>query len=238
MSSAKRESVTVLEECIELQKRKSQDYQNPNSNIVQSMHYRRGVSTIHDMISQKLLRAQSLLEAYENGENTTPNFESLEDTYKDLINYASFAVSYLRGQMEGQDQNRDMLNRVKPKTTYVIKPPGGGTGTGVEVTMEDFNQHVASDISGGSSSGQVEGDGFVTVWPTLLGEPNANTELHIPLKGETSGESKIKQAYFRDVLPKGEIRVPQGETMCTDNIVATYHRELKPKRNRPKPRGK
>ena len=106
-----RESVNVLRECIDLQIRKSQDYQNPNSNIVQAMHYRRGVSTIHDMISQKLLRAQSLLEPMENGELREPNFESLEDTYKDLINYASFAVSYIRGQMEGQDPTRDMLNR-------------------------------------------------------------------------------------------------------------------------------
>jgi hypothetical protein len=106
-----RESVKVLQECIDLQIRKSQDYQNPNSNIVQSMHYRRGVSTIHDMIHQKLLRAQSLLEPMENGETRDPNFESLEDTYKDLINYASFAVSYIRGQMEGQDADRDMLNR-------------------------------------------------------------------------------------------------------------------------------
>ena len=40
-----------------------------------------------------------------------PNFESLEDTYKDMINYASFAVSYLRGKMEGQDTNRDMFNK-------------------------------------------------------------------------------------------------------------------------------
>lgn len=115
MSSPSRESVIVLEECIELQKRKSQDYQNPNSNIVQAMHYRRGVSTIHDMISQKLLRAQSLLEAYEYGEGSQPNFESLEDTYKDLINYASFAVSYLRGKMEGQASDRDMLNRKIPR---------------------------------------------------------------------------------------------------------------------------
>lgn len=106
-----RESVNVLRECIDLQIRKSQDYQNPNSNIVQAMHYRRGVSTIHDMINQKLLRAQSLLEPMENGEVRDPNFESLEDTYKDLINYASFAVSYIRGQMEGQDPTRDMLNR-------------------------------------------------------------------------------------------------------------------------------
>lgn len=109
--SSQRESVKVLQECIDLQIRKSQDYQNPNSNIVQSMHYRRGVSTIHDMIHQKLLRAQSLLEPMENGEQRDPNFESLEDTYKDLINYASFAVSYIRGRMEGQDGDRDMLNR-------------------------------------------------------------------------------------------------------------------------------
>jgi hypothetical protein len=106
-----KESVKVLQECIELQLRKSKDYQNPNSNIVQSMHYRRGVSTIHDMMSQKLLRAQSLLEVVENGSREAPNFESLEDTYKDLINYASFAVSYIRGKMEGQAQDRDILNR-------------------------------------------------------------------------------------------------------------------------------
>jgi hypothetical protein len=115
-----RESVKVLQECIDLQIRKSQDYQNPNSNIVQAMHYRRGVSTIHDMIHQKLLRAQSLLEPIENGELRNPNFESLEDTYKDLINYASFAVSYIRGQMEGQDPDRDMLNRKSQITNHSV----------------------------------------------------------------------------------------------------------------------
>lgn len=112
--SSQRESVTVLEECIDLQQRKSRDYQNPNSNIVQAMHYRRGVSTIHDMVHQKLLRAQSLLEPLESGDGSEPNFESLEDTYKDAINYLSFAVSYIRGKMEGQDPGRDMLNRAKP----------------------------------------------------------------------------------------------------------------------------
>lgn len=112
--ATERESVKVLRECIDLQIRKSQDYQNPNSNIVQAMHYRRGVSTIHDMIHQKLLRAQSLLEPIENGTSYDPNFESLEDTYKDLINYASFAVSYLRFQMEGQNTHRDILNRKIP----------------------------------------------------------------------------------------------------------------------------
>jgi len=30
-----------------------------------------------------------------------------------MINYASFAVSYMRGKMDGQDPNRDMFNKVK-----------------------------------------------------------------------------------------------------------------------------
>lgn len=130
-----RESVKILQECIDLQIRKSQDYQNPNSNIVQAMHYRRGVSTIHDMISQKLLRAQSLLEPMENGELRDPNFESLEDTYKDLINYASFAVSYIRGQMEGQDTTRDMLNR---KIEVPIIDTSAFVKTQIKPSFEDY----------------------------------------------------------------------------------------------------
>jgi hypothetical protein len=225
----------VLEECIDLQKRKSQDYQNPNSNIVQAMHYRRGVSTIHDMVAQKLLRAQSLLEAYENGGTETPNFESLEDTYKDAINYLSFAVSYIRGKMEGQDPNRDMLNR--KVTTYTSKPAGGGTGTGVEITKEEFNEllkgeHVHftnEDTTGGSASGQaeVEADGFITVFPALLGA-DSDVSAKIPL-GEGDGstpDSRIKGAYLKRVLPRGEIKVPRGETICSDNVAITYD-ELK-----------
>jgi hypothetical protein len=103
-----RESVKVLRECIELQLKKSQDYQNPNSNVTQAMHYRRGVDTIHDTLQGKLYRAQSLLES---GTYNQANFESLEDTYKDLINYASFAVAWLRGGVPGQDTNRDIFNR-------------------------------------------------------------------------------------------------------------------------------
>lgn len=104
------ESIKVLEECVQLQVRKSQDYQNPNSNVSQAMHYRRGIDTIHDVIQGKVYRAQSLLES---GRADTANFESLEDTYMDLINYASFAVVYLRGKMRGQDPDRDIFNKKK-----------------------------------------------------------------------------------------------------------------------------
>ena len=107
----RKESVKVLQECIDLQLKKSQDYQSDSSNITQAMHYRRGVDTIHDIILGKITRATSLLESGKD-----PNFESLEDTYKDMINYASFAVSYMRGKMEGQKAGRDMFNRSTAST--------------------------------------------------------------------------------------------------------------------------
>ena len=103
-----KESLRVLQECAELQTKKSQDYQNDGSSVVQAMHYRRGIDTIHDVILGKLHRATSLLESH-----NSPNFESLEDTYKDIINYCSFAVSYSRGKMEGQDPTRDIFNKKK-----------------------------------------------------------------------------------------------------------------------------
>ena len=109
-----KESIIVLQECAELQSKKSEDYQNPNSNVKQADHYRRGVDSIHDTMHGKMLRAQSLLES-----GNTANFESLEDTYKDLINYASFAVSYIRGKMEGQNPDLDFLNKPKNVDTSV-----------------------------------------------------------------------------------------------------------------------
>ena len=117
-SLTKRESIVVLEECMDLQIRKSQDYQNPNSNVLQAMHYRCGINTLQDVMQTKLYRAQSLLETAENPSTTlevTPNFESLEDTYKDLINYASFAVAWLRGGIPGQKTDRDIFNKIIPE---------------------------------------------------------------------------------------------------------------------------
>lgn len=104
-----RESLKVLQECAELQQRKSKDYQNEKSRIRQADHYPRGCATILDMVHQKITRIYSVMEAMEAGE--TANFESLEDSAKDAINYLSFFVSYSRGKMEGQDTKRDLVNR-------------------------------------------------------------------------------------------------------------------------------
>lgn len=106
-----RESVKVLKEAIEVQIKKSQDYQNPNSKVRQADYYPNGVATLLDTCHAKVLRMQSVIDAMVNDENYEPNFESIEDSAIDLINYASFIVAYSRGKIDGQVPGRDFLNR-------------------------------------------------------------------------------------------------------------------------------
>lgn len=108
-----KESVRVLQECAELQMKKAKDYQNPHSRIRQADYYPRGVATLLDIIYAKVLRMYSVIEAMENDPDYVPNFESFEDSCKDLINYASFAAAYSRGKIDGQDASKDFLNRKK-----------------------------------------------------------------------------------------------------------------------------
>jgi hypothetical protein len=122
--SDKKESIKVLNECADLQLKKSNDYQNPNSRIKQADYYPQGISTILDIMHAKVLRARSVVEAMENDPNYEQNFESLEDSGKDLINYASFFVAYLRDGIEGQDGTTDMFNRRKPQPDDMITVSG------------------------------------------------------------------------------------------------------------------
>ena len=106
------EAMKVLREGIDLMAKKAADYQSEASTVLQAMHYRRGIDTIHDAIQGKLLRAQSLIEkAAANGNQVATNFESLEDSYKDMANYCAFAVSWLRGKMQGQNPANDIFNK-------------------------------------------------------------------------------------------------------------------------------
>ena len=113
--NSQKESIKVLQECAELQIKKSQDYNNPDSRIHQNMYYPRGVATILDIVWAKVLRMYSVVEGMENDPNYNPNFESLEDSAKDLINYSSFIVAYCRQGIDGQDGSKDYLNREMKK---------------------------------------------------------------------------------------------------------------------------
>jgi len=108
-----KESIKVLDECKEIQLKKAQDYQNPHSNIKQADYYPNGCASILDMMHTKMLRLRSVIEALQNDPGYVENFESIEDSAKDLINYASFFVEYYRGKMEGQDTNKNFLNKKK-----------------------------------------------------------------------------------------------------------------------------
>ena len=96
MTNYTRKSANILLEAAELQERKGRDYQNPLSRVRQADHYPRGVYTILDTINGKMLRMYSVLETMEQG--GAINFESVEDSAIDMINYASFLVAYMRGE--------------------------------------------------------------------------------------------------------------------------------------------
>ena len=82
-------SLEVLRKAAEIQNQKGNDYQNPKSRIRQAMYYPRGCATISDIMVGKMLRIQSVLEAMEQDPSYEPNFESLQDSCIDMINYCS-----------------------------------------------------------------------------------------------------------------------------------------------------
>ena len=101
----------IVKRAAELQTKKGNDYQNPVSRVRQADYYPHGVNTIMDIMVGKILRMQSILDAMENDGNHLENFESLEDSAVDLINYTSFFGAYLDGDIDGQDKTNDIFNR-------------------------------------------------------------------------------------------------------------------------------
>lgn len=125
-NNPERASVKVLRECIELQNQKANDYQNDVSSVKQADYYRLGVDSIYDMMHTKMLRLKSLMETAKSNSASTPKFESLKDTAKDLINYASFFAAWLENGIDGQNPDNDMFNRPvskKDDTTVIIDGP-------------------------------------------------------------------------------------------------------------------
>lgn len=104
-----RYSAKLLLEAAELQEKKSRDYQSTTSIVRQADYYPNGVNSILDIVNAKVLRTRSVLTTMERGGQ--PNFESVEDSMFDLINYASFLIAYMHGEIDGQIENRDIFNR-------------------------------------------------------------------------------------------------------------------------------
>lgn len=95
---------------IEVQVRKGSDYQADVSTVRQADYYPRGIDTLWDLAYQKLLRMRSVMDKCK-ADQGAPNYESLEDSAIDGINYLSFFVAFLRGTMDGQRDDRDEFGR-------------------------------------------------------------------------------------------------------------------------------
>ena len=139
-----KESIKIINEAIALQLRKSNDYQNDKSWIKQAAYYPRGVLSILDIVYAKVLRMYSVIEAMEKDPNYEQNFESIEDSCKDLINYASFIGAYARGGIEGQDPNKDFLNREKDIMKIALQK-----SSKVAKTLHDLKEEAIEEDSDG-----------------------------------------------------------------------------------------
>lgn len=110
-----RESVNILKEAIELQIAKGKDYNGSETSVQQADYYTYGVYSLLDTVHAKYLRMMSVLEQMEKGGKE--NFESVEDSAIDLINYASFIVAYVRGEVPGQDGSKDIFGKKVTENT-------------------------------------------------------------------------------------------------------------------------
>lgn len=109
MTQFTRPSANILLEAAKIQELKGADYNNPISRVQQADYYVHGVWSIMDTINGKYLRMVSVLETMEAGGKI--NYESIEDSALDLINYTSFLAAYVRGQVPGQKPGYDIFNR-------------------------------------------------------------------------------------------------------------------------------
>ena len=105
--------LNILKNAADLIVKKGNDYQNPKSMIKQADYYPNGAQTILDIMTGKVNRMHSVLDAMKDDDNYVENFESLHDSAIDLINYAAFFSAYLDYDIDGQNPERDIFNRVK-----------------------------------------------------------------------------------------------------------------------------
>ena len=90
-----RRAEEVLYECADLMQKKGAAY----NGFPQAEYYPYGLRDIWYMCFTKVKRLESQI--VRDGEH---NFEGIEDSARDLINYAAFLVEYAEGKMQGQEK--------------------------------------------------------------------------------------------------------------------------------------
>lgn len=87
---AKTSAIQILQDAANLKKQKSEDYQG--GKWEEEDYFPFGDISYMHMIHTKYLRMRSIME------NDNPNFESLEDTLIDMINYCAMYCAYLENK--------------------------------------------------------------------------------------------------------------------------------------------
>lgn len=148
-----RPSANILLEAAEIQEKKGLDYNNAISRVQQADYYVHGVWSILDTINGKYLRMVSVLETMEAGGKV--NYESVEDSALDLINYTSFLAAYMRGEVPGQRPDRDIFNKPNDVTSPLI-PTAFRVYPEINYTRVDSSdtvQEVLPTVKRGSKNG-------------------------------------------------------------------------------------
>ena len=91
--SPSRRAVEVLHECAGLLEEKGKAY----NNVPQTEYYPDGLPNIYYMMFTKMKRIESLMK-----NNSNNNFEGMDDSCRDLINYTAFFIEFMEGKMDGQ----------------------------------------------------------------------------------------------------------------------------------------
>jgi len=85
----KQRYLELIQPAIEIVQKKDQDY--GNAKLGRESYFPFGAKSYVQMLHVKSQRLVSLTQE----ENVTPNFESVEDTLKDMINYAVFMLDWM-----------------------------------------------------------------------------------------------------------------------------------------------
>ena len=111
--AASRRAEEVLYECADIMARKGNAYNRlPQADYYAPLEalygeHDSGESAIFTMMWQKVIRIRSLL-ADREGKN---EFEGIDDSARDLINYTSFLIEFMEGKMDGQGQQEEELTK-------------------------------------------------------------------------------------------------------------------------------
>lgn len=103
-SSKVSSTAAILHDAADLMERKSKDYQGSTYTLTDYFPY--GHTSYLQMLHTKMTRIKSVAE---REDSNAVNFESLEDSLIDLINYSAFYIEFLRNQTTAEQSEIDAL---------------------------------------------------------------------------------------------------------------------------------